>query len=96
MASARELHENSGYNQVYAARVGGANISELNAIAKNTSLVWFTSNFDASATQELQFDITQQLCNVPSKCFSPVVSLHVVSKNVLLPKLGSEFSRGIF
>ena len=69
VAAARELHENGGFDQVYAVGVGGANINELNAIASNASLVRFTNSFDASSTQELQFDITQQLCNVPGKCF---------------------------
>ena len=67
-AAARELHENGGFDQVYAVGVGGANIDELNAIASNASLVQFTNKFDASTTQELQFDITQQFCNVHSKC----------------------------
>ena len=70
MAAARELRENGRFDQVYAAGVANANISELNAIASNASLVWFTNSFDASAIQELQFDVTRQLCNDLGECFS--------------------------
>ena len=63
ISAARALHASNIYNQVFAVGVSGADATELNAIASDPSLVFFTSNFDSSAIAALQQSVTQQLCN---------------------------------
>ena len=63
LAAASALHASNIYAQVYAVGVSGADATELNAIASDPSLVFFTSNFDNAAIAALQQNLTQQLCN---------------------------------
>ena len=63
LAAASALHASNIYAQVYAVGVSGADATELNAIASDPSLVFFTSNFDNAAIEALQQNLTQQLCN---------------------------------
>ena len=64
LAAASALHASNIYAQVYAVGVSGADATELNAIASDPSLVFFTSNFDNAAIAALQQNLTQQLCNI--------------------------------
>ena len=61
ITAASNLHSSNTYDQVYAIGVSGANATELNAIASDPSLVFFTSNFDSSSVAALELSVTQQL-----------------------------------
>jgi len=55
------LHKTNIF-QVYSAGIGEARLTELQTIASSPSLVFFTNEFDATAVEELERNITQQLC----------------------------------
>ena len=61
LTAASNLHSSNIYNQVYAIGVSGADATELNAIASDPSLVFFTSNFDSDSVAALEQSVTQQL-----------------------------------
>ena len=65
IAAADALHA-AGIYQVYAAGLGGANIDELNAIASDPSLVFFTDEFDMDTVMELTENFTQTICKEES------------------------------
>ena len=65
IAAADALHA-AGIYQVYAAGLGGANIVELNAIASDPSLVFFTDEFDMDTVIELTENFTQTICKEES------------------------------
>ena len=65
IAAADTLHA-AGIYQVYAAGLGGANIDELNAIASDPSLVFFTDEFDMDTVIELTENFTQTICKEES------------------------------
>jgi len=56
------LLHNSNIFQVYAAGIGSAHLDELNIIATSPSFVFFTNEFNAAAIEQLEQNITQQLC----------------------------------
>ena len=61
LTAASALHASNIYNQVYAVGVSGADDTELNAIASDSSLVFFTSSFDSNTIAMLEQSVTQQL-----------------------------------
>ena len=61
LTAASALHSSNIYDQVYAIGVSGAVATELNAIASDPSLVFFTSNFDSNSVAALEQSVTQQL-----------------------------------
>ena len=61
LTAASALHSSNIYDQVYAIGVSGAVATELNAIASDPSLVFFTSNFDSDSVAALEQSVTQQL-----------------------------------
>ena len=63
LTAASALHASNIYYQVYAVGVSGADLTELNAIASDPSLVFFTSNFNNATIAALQQNLTQQLCS---------------------------------
>ena len=65
IAAADALHA-AGIYQVYAAGLGGADIVELNAIASDPSLVFFTDEFDMDTVIELTENFTQTICKEES------------------------------
>jgi len=58
---ANRLHKSNIF-QVYAAGIGSAHLDELNIIATSPSFVFFTNESDATAIEQLEQNITQQLC----------------------------------
>ena len=60
---AAALHAANLYQEVYAVGVGNANVAELNIIANDPSRVLFDRNFDRLAIDQLQRNITHQLCS---------------------------------
>ena len=64
LSAASALHASNIYDQIYAVGVSRAILTELNAIASDPSLVFFTSNFDNAAIAVLQQNLTKQLCNI--------------------------------
>ena len=64
LSAANTLHTSNMYKQIYAVGVYGANITELKAIASDPSLVFFTSNFDATAITAMQTYVTKKLCSI--------------------------------
>ena len=61
MKAASALHGSNIYNQVYAIGVSGADQRELQAIASDSSLVFFTSSFDSRTIAALQQSVTKML-----------------------------------
>ena len=61
LTAASNLHSSNIYDQVYAIGVSGADATELNAIASDPSLVFFTGNLDSDSIVELEQNVTQQL-----------------------------------
>ena len=61
ITAAGALHASNIYDQIYAIGVSGADVTELNAVASDPSLVFFTSNFDSTGIAALQQNVTQQL-----------------------------------
>ena len=64
LSAASALHASNRYNQVYAVGVGGADPTELNAIASDPSFVFLNSNFEDAAITALQQGLSQQLCSI--------------------------------
>jgi len=60
--SAQAIHASNIFQQVYAVGVGNADLTELNAIASDPSLVFNTNSFDTTAIQQLQQSLSQRLC----------------------------------
>jgi len=65
IAAANALHA-SGIYQVYAAGLGYPNLAEVNAIASDKSLVFFTNKFDMDSVFELAENFTRTICQVQS------------------------------
>ena len=63
LASAQAVHASNIFQQVYAVGVGNADVTELNAIASDLSLVFNTNSFDSTAIQQLQQSLSQRLCD---------------------------------
>ena len=63
LRAARALHASNIYDKVYAVGISGADVTELNAIASDPSLVFFTTNFDNAAITALQLNVTRELCS---------------------------------
>ena len=61
MEAASALHASNIYNQVFAIGVSGADQRELQAIASDSSLVFFTSSFDRRSIAALQQSVTRML-----------------------------------
>ena len=59
--AARELHASNIYTEIYAVGVDQADVNELNLIASERSLVFFTRDFDSAAIESLERSVTQQL-----------------------------------
>ena len=68
--NAAALHAANLYQEVYAVGVGKANITELGIIASDPSRVLFDRNFDLLAINQLQRNITLQLCSKYSLIFA--------------------------
>ena len=62
LSAAAALHASNIFD-VFAIGVGGADLTELKAIASNPKLLFFTSSFDSDSLQELQNRISLQTCN---------------------------------
>ena len=62
IASAQALHASNIFQQVYAVGVGNADVTELNAIASDPSLVFNTNSFDSTDIQQLQQSLSLRLC----------------------------------
>ena len=62
--AASALHASNICEQVYAVGVSGADATELYAIASDTSLVFFTSNFNSTELTELPKNVTKELCSI--------------------------------
>ena len=60
--NAQSVHASNIFQQVYAVGVGNADLTELNAIASDPSLVFNTNSFDSTAIQQLQQTLSQRLC----------------------------------
>ena len=69
LTAASALHSSNVYDQVYAIGVSGDNAAELNAIASDPSLVFFTSNFDRDSVAALEQSVTQQLMSCVCKLY---------------------------
>ena len=69
LTAASALHSSNIYDQVYAIGVSGDNAAELNAIASDPSLVFFTSNFDRDSVAALEQSVTQQLMSCVCKLY---------------------------
>jgi len=65
LAAAAALHA-AGIYQIYAAGLGSANMVEVNAIASDPSLVFFTTEFDSDSVMELTENFTQAICQEQS------------------------------
>ena len=61
ITAANALHTSNIYDQIYAIGVSGADVTELNVVASDPSLVFFTSNFDSTGIAALEQNFTQQL-----------------------------------
>ena len=61
MQEANKLHEETDY-QVFAAGIGDANTEELAVIATSPSFVFFAQNFSATAIQQVEQNVSLQLC----------------------------------
>lgn len=64
MNAALALHASNIYDEVYAVGLDGANLTELNIIASDPSLVFFSSTFDNESVIALQQDVVQELCRL--------------------------------
>ena len=64
-STAAALHAANIFD-VYAIGYNGANINELNAIASDPNFVYFTNFYDIYDIEELQMNITAQLCSCKS------------------------------
>ena len=69
LTAASALHSSNIYDQVYAIGVSGAVATELNAIASDPSLVFFTSTFDSDSVAALEQSVTQQLMSCVCKLY---------------------------
>ena len=58
---ANRLHERTDY-QVFAAGIGEASTEELAVIATSPSFVFFAENLTATAIQQVEQNVSQQLC----------------------------------
>ena len=70
---ANRLHEETDY-QVFAAGIGDANTEDLAVIATSPSFVFFAQNFSATAIQQVEQNVSLQLCQRRCK-------LHVLNSN---------------
>jgi len=61
LSAAAALHASNIFN-VFAVGVDGADVTELQAIASNPELVFFTNSFNSRGLQQLQDRIVPQLC----------------------------------
>ena len=61
--NAQRVHASKIFQQVYAVGVGDFNTDELNAIASDSSLVFSTRDFDSTAIEQLQQELSQRLCS---------------------------------
>jgi len=66
IVAANLLHAADIY-QVYAAGLGNNNMAELDAIASDPSLVFFSPTFDMSSVRELTKNFTQTICQKQSE-----------------------------
>ena len=62
LSAAAALHASNIFD-VFAIGVGGAYLTELQAIASSPELLYFTTSFDSDSLQELQDRISLQICN---------------------------------
>jgi len=94
---ANRLHQETDY-QVYAAGIGDANKEELTAIATSPSFVFFAQNLSATAIQQVEQNVSQQLCErrckfhiLYSKTFTPhmcIITSYIINLTVVLEMLG--------
>ena len=70
-AAASELHASNIYTEIYAVGVDRADVNELNLIASELSLVFFTRDFDSAAIVSLEQSVTQQLMPCVGKLSIP-------------------------
>jgi len=61
LSAAAALHASNIFD-VFAVGVDGADVTELQAIASNPELVFFTNSFNSNGLQQLQDRILPQLC----------------------------------
>lgn len=66
---ANRLHEDTDY-QVFAAGIGDAITEELAVIATSPSFVFFASNLTTTAIQQVEQNVSQQLCQRRCKLFN--------------------------
>ena len=77
--AAAALHASNIYSEVYAVGVGGADVSQLNLIASEPSLVFFDNNFDSAAISSLEQSVTRQLMS----CRDPLSKLSIALKKLI-------------
>jgi len=76
--NAQSVHASNIFQQVYAVGVGNADLTELNAIASDPSLVFNTNSFDSTAIQQLQQTLSERLCDGElTCCMACVLELHL-------------------
>ena len=83
LTAASALHSSNIYDQVYAIGVDRADVTELNAIASDPSLVFFTSNFDSDTVAALEQNVTQQLVPCVGK-LSLQITYQIIKLNLIL------------
>ena len=66
-SSAASVLRASNIFDIYTVGVGGADLTELRAIASSPEFVFFTSSFTSFGLQQLQVGILQELCFQGSK-----------------------------
>ena len=76
LSAAAALHASNIFD-VYAVGVGGADLTELEAIASSPEFVFFTNSFNDVGLQQLQMQIVQQLCNCKSLYANCMHKLHM-------------------
>ena len=74
------------YDEIYAIGLENANVTELNVIASDPSLVFFDSTFTNESVFMLQQDVVQKLCGMPGKLFCKMLRnalhfLHNICRN---------------
>ena len=59
---AQRIHASNIFQKVYTVGIGNFDVDELNAIASDPSLVFSTRDFDRTAIEQLQQELSQKLC----------------------------------
>ena len=77
-SAAAALHAANIFD-VYAIGYNGANVNELNTIASDPNFVYFTNFYDIYDIEELQMNITAQLCSCKNFNFFYHTDINILS-----------------